>query len=211
MKIYGFPTFNVTKVLLTAEELGIAYEYVALDPTKGETQSPEHRQRHPLGKVPVLEHQGKYLFESVAICRYLSRISDSRLYGGDAWHKALIDQWMDYSTLQIGRWLATFFFQEVVMAKFFGEEIDQARLTEAAELLATQMPVIENHLAQNEFFVGDSLSLADLIAFSYLHTHEKTSVSIEPYANIRRWYGAIKSRPSFTAAMSNFPNNDIFG
>ena len=36
MKSYGFPTFNISKVLLTAEFIGRGYETIALDPGKGE-------------------------------------------------------------------------------------------------------------------------------------------------------------------------------
>ncbi|MCF7982099.1 MAG: glutathione S-transferase N-terminal domain-containing protein, partial [Pseudomonadales bacterium] len=131
MKIYGFPTFNLTKVLLTAEELGLDYDYIALDPAKGEHKTPEHLQRHPLGKVPVLEHEGDYLYESAAICRYLSRISDSRLYSGDAKAKAKIDQWIDFGSLHIGKWLASYFFEEIIKTKFYGGSVDHALLAEA--------------------------------------------------------------------------------
>lgn len=58
MKIYGFATCNVTKVILTAQESGLPYEYVVLDPGKSEQKSPEHLQRYPMGKVPVLEREG---------------------------------------------------------------------------------------------------------------------------------------------------------
>lgn len=211
MKIYGFPTFNVTKVLLTAEELGLDYEYIALDPLKGETKTPEHLQRHPLGKVPVLEHDGDYYYESAAICRYLARINEPPLYGGNAKEKAGIDQWLDFSTLHIGKWLATFFFQEVVRAKFFGETIDQAQLAEAKEFLDQELPVVDKQLGQSRFLNGEGLSIADIILFSYVQTHEVTSVEIDPYPNLVRWYAEIKQRPSFSAAMSHFPGNKIFG
>ena len=54
MDIYSFPTFNLTKVLLTAEEAGVEYTLHLLDPMQGEHKSPEHMARHPLGKVPVI-------------------------------------------------------------------------------------------------------------------------------------------------------------
>ena len=41
MKIYSFPTFNLLKVLLTAEELNLDYELHLLDATKGEHKSPD--------------------------------------------------------------------------------------------------------------------------------------------------------------------------
>jgi len=42
----------------------------------------EHRKRHPLGKVPVLETPEGYIYESNAILRYVARLnSDAKLYG----------------------------------------------------------------------------------------------------------------------------------
>jgi len=43
----------------------------------------------PLGKVPVLEIDGKVLNESMAITRYLSR--KAKLVGSDDWESLLID------------------------------------------------------------------------------------------------------------------------
>ena len=90
MKIYGFPTFNIAKVLLVAEFIGLDYEYVALDRMQGDLSSLERLQRHPLGKAPVQEHDGSYYFEGAAICRYLARISESPLYQGDTARRAIV-------------------------------------------------------------------------------------------------------------------------
>ena len=80
IKIYGFKTFNLDKVLLTAEELKLDYDYIQLSPANGEHKSPEHLQRHPLGEIPAIEHNGKMLFESNAICRYLAVLKESSLH-----------------------------------------------------------------------------------------------------------------------------------
>ena len=65
--IYGYSTFNPLKVVITAEELGIAYQYRYVDLAKRENLEPEHMARHPFGKVPVLEHNGEFIHESAAI------------------------------------------------------------------------------------------------------------------------------------------------
>lgn len=206
MKIYGFATHNVTKVLLTAEELGLPYDYVLVDPSKGEQKSPEHMQRHPMGKVPVLEHEGEYYRESAAICRYLVHLSNNRLYGGDdIKQQSLIDEWIDFSTLSLGSEFDVIFFQELVLPTYFSRDPDLEKITQAKALLEERLPFVEQQLAVNRFLAGDELTLADIILFSYVQHHELTSVNIEPYPNLVRWYEEIKNRPSCINAMKHYP------
>ena len=132
MKIYGFPTFNVSKCTLTAEFAGVDYQYVDVDPQAGEHKLPAHMARHPLGKVPAIElADGRPLFESGAICRYIGRISESGMYGGDEYRLGLIDEWMDFANQHIGRWMAVYFFQERVSHGVFGRPIDHAAIENA--------------------------------------------------------------------------------
>lgn len=91
---HGFNlSFNTTKVLYVAEELGVEYRYTALDPSKGEHKTPEHLKRHPMGKTPTLNHDGNCLFESSTICRYLASVENSPLYPTpDFYRCAVIDE-----------------------------------------------------------------------------------------------------------------------
>ena len=104
--IYGYNTFNPIKVLLTAEELGLDYHYVNVELGKGANKTPDYLAKHPLGKVPVLEHDGAILLESGAICRYLANINGHRLYSSDPLQAAHIDSMVDTAVLHVGRWLA---------------------------------------------------------------------------------------------------------
>ena len=54
------------------EELDLKYEYIALDPKKGEMQTPEYFKLNPTGKVPTLSDGEFSIFESSAICSYLA-------------------------------------------------------------------------------------------------------------------------------------------
>lgn len=50
---------------------GIECRFVAVNLLAGEQQSPEHLRRNPMGMVPVLQIDGTFLTESVAILEYL--------------------------------------------------------------------------------------------------------------------------------------------
>lgn len=205
LKIYGGPTFNAVKVVLTAEQAGLEYEYIAMNLPEGEHKTPEHLTRQALGKIPAIEHNGKPLFESAAICRYLAQVSNSSLYDGDIYEKAIIDQWIDMMTCHAGRWLGALYFNEFIKPLYFKQEADQAIVSEATEFLSQQLPVIDKQLAKSKYLASDNLTIADLFAFSYFQTHEKTSVDLSAYANITAWYDNIKQLPSVAKT------NDLLG
>ncbi len=197
MKIFGFPTFNLTKVILTAEEAGEAYDFVRLDPMKGDMKTPENLERHPFGKMPSLEDGGQFLCESAAMCRYIAAKSNSPLYAGDLMAKAKIDQWVDIMSCHIGRWLQVYYWQEVIKPKFFQQETDKAALEEAQMFLDQQLPVLEKQLAANKYLAGASVTIADTFGFSYFTILDEVSLSVDKYPNLVRWIALMSDSPAY--------------
>jgi glutathione S-transferase len=205
LTIYGGSTYNATKVLFTAEELGVPYEYVHLNFVAGEHKSPAHLARHPLGKIPAIEHNGNYLFESASLCRYLANISDKRLYSADALAAAQIDQMVDMICHHVGRWLAVYFYQEVVMMKYYKKGPDEKAIAEAKGFLEQQLPFLEKTLSTQQFLCGNEITLADTIALPYFNALEATSLKFDAYPAIQRWYSEAKARPAFQRALAKMP------
>lgn len=73
--LYGFDgsTYVRTVRMLLAEK-GADYEQVPVNVLKGEPRQPEHLERHPFGKVPVVDHDGMRILETTAITRYLNDV-----------------------------------------------------------------------------------------------------------------------------------------
>lgn len=198
--IYGYDTFNVLKIVATAEELGIDYEYVVVDLSKRENHEDEHKGRHPMGKVPALDHDGNYVFESATICRYLSNTNGNKLYSDDALQAAHINQMMDTMSNHLGRWMGAYFWQEVVNKKYFDKGPDAAVIEEAKGWLDKQFPLIESALGKATYLCGEELSIADIFAYCYFTIHEDTSISLDDYPSIQRWYKLISDRPAIQKA-----------
>src|SRR6202043_658426 len=71
MRLYHSPGTRGTRVVWTLEEIGEPYELKIV--TREDRGSEDHRQRHPLGRVPVIElDDGRAIFESAAICLHLA-------------------------------------------------------------------------------------------------------------------------------------------
>ncbi len=192
---------NTTKCVFTAEELGIEYEYINLDLSKGEHKSPEHMARHPLGKLPTLTHSGQSIFESGAICRYLGSVENSDMYPmDDHLARARIDQWMDFFSNHVGRWLNTYTFETVAKVKYGFGTPNQDTIDEAAGFLDQQMPAVETHLTSCRYFLGDKLTIADPFAFAYMEMAELGQVPMANYPNLEKWVENYKGRNSVSRA-----------
>ena len=89
------------RVVWTLEELGQSYELEAMTYEQGTSE--EHRARHPLLRVPVLEDDEGYVFESAAICLHLADLDpESRLTAPPGTHeRALVYQWSIFAPSEL--------------------------------------------------------------------------------------------------------------
>jgi glutathione S-transferase len=72
LKLYG-SAMSTARVLVTILEKELPYELIFVDIAKGDQNSVDYKKLQPFGKVPVLEDDGFFMFESRAICKYLAR------------------------------------------------------------------------------------------------------------------------------------------
>ena len=74
--LWGFDgsTYVRTVKMVLAEKGVTQFKQVQLNVLKGDPKTPEHLDRHPFGKVPVLDHNGARILETTAIARYLNDV-----------------------------------------------------------------------------------------------------------------------------------------
>src|SRR5579871_179435 len=96
MKLYGHPMSTCTRKVLTAlAEKGHEAEFVLVDFAKGEHKQEPHLTRQPFGRVPALEDDGFWLYESRAMTRYIDeKLPGVRLQPTDLKDRALMEQWL---------------------------------------------------------------------------------------------------------------------
>ena len=89
------------RVLWTLEEIGAPYELTIMSWEQGSGE--EHRARHPLGRVPVVQFDDGYVFESAAICLQLADLyPDAGLIGALGTHaRALAYQWTIFAPAEL--------------------------------------------------------------------------------------------------------------
>jgi len=201
LKIYGYPTQNTKKVLYVAEELNVNYEFQLVDLAKGEQKTAEFSQKTPIGKVPVLQHDDHYLFESGAISCYLAEIQDSLLYPKDKFERALVNQWMDFFNIHLGRWFNTLYFNVILRPKFNMGDPDPKEIEEAVKFANQQCKKVDTHLEKNKYFTGPKLTLIDVFAYATVEQSTIVDFSLEPYPNLKFWLEKIGKRDFIAQAL----------
>lgn len=53
--------------------------------------------------------------------------------------------------------------------------------------------LMENHLTGRHYFVGDSLTLADIALYAYTHVAKEGGFDLVPFLNVQSWLGRIAS------------------
>eukprot|EP01006_Ploeotia_vitrea_P057781 TRINITY_DN68251_c0_g1_i1.p1 TRINITY_DN68251_c0_g1~~TRINITY_DN68251_c0_g1_i1.p1 ORF type:complete len:439 (-),score=83.52 TRINITY_DN68251_c0_g1_i1:110-1426(-) len=104
-KLYGFHPPGIPaedrggrprshRVLWAAQELGVALEWISINPTNGENQTAEYKALNPTGEIPTLVDGETVLTESIAITNYLGEKfgTKSGLYPTSAAQKALLNK-----------------------------------------------------------------------------------------------------------------------
>jgi glutathione S-transferase len=204
-QLYGFFTQNTLKTLYVLEEVGEDFEFHFVNLSKGEQKTEAFAQKTPIGKVPVLEHNGEHLFESGAICRYVANVAESPLYPADKMQRARVDQWMDFFSCHLGRWFTTLYFEAVIKPKFNLGDPNESGIAEANKFAKIQLDTLNSHLADTDWLANDALSIADLFAFAYIEQHRAVDFSLDDYPNVTAWVDRIESRKSIADARARLP------
>jgi glutathione S-transferase len=187
---------NGYKVRLLLAQLGIPFERIEYDITTGETRTPEFLENvNANGRVPVLEtEEGEFLPESNAILFYLA--DGTPFLPEDRLGKARTLQWMffeQYShepNIAVARaWLHVF---DVEMT----EERRNA-LETRQKLGYDALGVMEGHLKDRRFFVGDHYSIADIALYAYTHVADEGGFDLDGFPAVLAWLERVSSQPGY--------------
>lgn len=193
-RIFGMSASgNCYKVKLLLEQLGSPYEWEEVDILKGATRTPKFLAMNPNGKVPTLEIKpGQYLPESNAILCYLAE--GTSFWPSDRFEHAQVLQWMFFEQYSHEPYIAVARF----ICKFLPPDHPRrATLPQLRERGYQALAVMEQHLSQREFFVGDKYSIADIALFAYTHVAADGGFDLSKFPAINAWIERIKVQPKF--------------
>ncbi|MGH8743736.1 MAG: glutathione S-transferase family protein [Burkholderiales bacterium] len=191
MKLYDRDVSgNSYKIRLLLSMLGLPYETVNINTAKGEQKQPEFIKLNPRGQIPVLEADGKAIWDSTAILVYLAR-----RYGGEKWlpldahDMAEVMQWLAMAQNEILYGLARA--RAIVL---FNRKAD---LNEAQAAGQNALKVLESHLQHHEWLALGRVTIADIACYPYVALAEKGGIPLDPYPSVLAWMKRTQLLPGF--------------
>ena len=201
LHIFGpeFSTF-VRSVRLYCEEKHLPYTYgMSLQEQPIEWQGKIHRAYHPFGKVPVLFHKSRHVFETNTICRYLdAAFPELAPIPSDLSARTEIDQWSNALATSVDERLVRNYLL-LVAGPNPPKTLDLEALACAESQVESTLAILDAQLDQRAFICGDCYSVADALLtpmLDYLSAIPRPTNWLERWPRLRNYLDNMQSRPS---------------
>ncbi len=185
---------NAYKVRLLLSQLGLPFKTIQYNVVRGETRAAEFLSDINVnGRIPVVEFEdGRQLAESNAILYYFAEGSD--YFPTDKWQQAEVMKWLFFEQYSHEPFVA--------VAKFILTmlPVDSPRRAELPALHAKgydALQILEDHLKNHDFLVGDKYSIADIALFAYSHKAEMGGFDLTRFPAMLNWIKRIENTPGF--------------
>nr|QEH04682.1 glutathione S-transferase theta [Ostrinia furnacalis]QIC35751.1 glutathione S-transferase theta [Ostrinia furnacalis] len=158
-------------ILLKKVQCDFEPKYVDL--RKAEHYSEEFtNQINRMQRVPVIDHNGFILSESVAIVRYLAqeKMIPESLYPSDSKLRARVDEYLEWQHVGL-RWHCAMYFRvKSLEPALLGRQTDEKTLAGYKRRMLRALDDFDQKWLgiRNQFVVGDTLTVADLFAATEL-------------------------------------------
>jgi glutathione S-transferase len=198
LKIYGTVRSRAARTLWMAEELGLAYELVAVDYRAKETRTVAFLEVNPNGHVPAIDDDGLRLHESMAINLYLARRhAGSPLAPQDVQEEGLCLSWSFWAVTELETHALTVLVQGQALPP---EQRDPQKLARAVGALRPPLAVLQKRLAAGTpqaYLLGDRFTVADLNVASVLAWVRAAPELLPEYPAVAPWLDLCLGREAY--------------
>jgi glutathione S-transferase len=158
LTLYGTSKSRSARTLWALEELGVKYEHVPVE--VAQAKNAEHLQRNPNGHIPVLNDDGHYLWESMAINLYLAeKYGKAPFWPAGAEGHADCYKWSFFGMTEIEPHLMTILRNRLFLP---ADQRDEKAIQSATDSLKSPLKVLDDQLKTHPYLLGNDFSIADL-------------------------------------------------
>jgi glutathione S-transferase len=196
-RIFGTVISTYTRIVqIACEEAGLAHDVVA-------TAARSPANRHPFGKVPVVEIDGLELIESVAITQYIDNAHNAgALQPADAAARAVMDKWIAIANNYLFPLFEHGLVMPWVMHRIAGYPLDREAINRALPGIGRALGFLEAELAVDGAWTKAGFTLADVFLYPVLRGLELTpqgAAGISQCEGLATWLETCRQRPSIIA------------
>jgi glutathione S-transferase len=183
---------NCYKVRLLLAHLGIPVERRTVDVVDRSNRAELLGDLNPALSVPtIVLDDGRPLGESGAILWFFGE--GSRFVPTDSYERGQVLQWMFFEQNQHEPTIAVVRFWLAYSGRPPGDFAGQLEPRTAGGYRA--LAAMERHLDGRSFFVGDSLTLADIALYAYTHVAHEGGFDLSSYPAIQAWLDRVAAEP----------------
>jgi len=197
MKLYYAETMNPRKACAVAKYLGSPVEYIRVDLSKREHMQPAFLAENPNGKVPLLVDGDLRLWESTAIMAHLAVKAGSDLWPSEATQQVEVLRWLSWDISHFSRHGGSLYFEHHIKPYLGLGEPNPAAVEEATKFYKRFAAVLDAHLADRTYLVGEHLTIADFGVATLLPWAKESHLPLEGFDNIARWHGRMMEIPAW--------------
>jgi glutathione S-transferase len=181
--IYGSSKSRSARSLWAAEELGVKYDHVPVAPS--EAKSADHLERNPNGHVPLLEDDGRTIWESMAINLYLAeKYGKDSLWPSDVGSHGEIYKWSFWAMTEVEPQLMTILIHRALNPP---DQRDEKAAQKAVEALKGPLSVLNQALTGKDYLLGKNFTIADLNVASVLSWAAMLRLDMSATPAVQEW------------------------
>ncbi|HEY0012442.1 MAG TPA: glutathione S-transferase [Allosphingosinicella sp.] len=185
------------RILWLLEELALPYEVRRYERNKKTMLAPpELRRVHPLGKSPLVEHEGRVIAETGAIVEYLVELADGRLAPGRRDDILLYRHFLHYAE---GSLMPPLLVMLVIGRLGI---LGRPARGPIRKMIDRHLDWLETELAKRPWFAGEEFSAADIMMSFPLEAARHRAGLGPSRPNLTDWLERIHARPAYGAALA---------
>jgi glutathione S-transferase len=207
VRLYDYAaSANCYKARLLLAQLDMSYERVPIDIFGGDTLTDEFAAKNPARSTPVLEiDDGRYLQESNAILWYLA--DGTEFLPDDPFERAHVLKWLILEQTDVMPGIGGLRFR-LLTGRWMPE---QPEAKQRRELGLAALAMLDAHLAERTFFVGERYTIADISLYAYTHTAPEAGFDLDAFPAVGTWLRRVERQPRFMNNLQPYPPNAAAG
>jgi len=206
-RLHYFPeSGNSYKLALMLTLCGQRFEPIWTDFGGGITRTAEWRRAvNPMGEIPVLEEDGRLLTQTAPILLHLAN-KFGRFAGSDDAERFEVLRWLFWDNHKLTGYMATYRYRRT-----FTPNPDPAVLAFLRERIDDFLGILERHVSDRSFVVGDRATIVDLSMCAYLSfPNDETGYNLAiSHPKVHAWLGRIAALPEWRSPYELLPGQRL--